>query len=148
MIKMIFSLPTSRVLDGVLLILRVSIAVLMLVHGLPKFQLLLSGAEIQFANVMGMGAEVSLALTVFAEVWCSVLIMVGLGTRVAVIPLIITMLVAVFYIHGQDPFIKQEMGLHYLLVYSVLLIAGSGRHSADFFIGKRFVGVQPENQFG
>jgi putative oxidoreductase len=88
---------------------------------------------------MGMGPVFSLALTVFAEVLCSILILLGLGTRVAVIPLIVTMLVAVFYIHSQDPFVKQEMGLHYLLVYAALLISGSGRYSADFLIEKRLI---------
>ena len=139
MMMKIFSASTSVRRDGLLLVARVSIAVLMLVHGLPKLQLLFSGSAIQFPNVMGMGPELSLALTVFAEVLCSILILVGLATRVAVIPLIVTMLVAVFYIHGQDPFLKQEMGLHYLLVYAVLLIAGSGRYSADFLIEQRLV---------
>ena len=135
----IFSVSTSTGRDTLLLLVRVSIAVLMLVHGLPKLQLLLSGAAIQFPDVMGMGPVLSLALTVFAEVLCSILILVGLGTRVAVIPLIVTMLVAVFYIHSQDPFVKQEMGLHYLLVYAALLISGSGRYSADFLIEKRLI---------
>ena len=136
--KKIFSVRSHESLDGVLLIMRVAIAALMLVHGLPKLALLLQGGPVEFVNLLGLGARVSLALAVFAEVLCSVLILIGLGTRLATVPLIITMMVAVFYVHGGDPFIKQEMGLHYLLVYLVLLIAGSGKYSADYAVGKRY----------
>ena len=80
---------------------------------------------------MGMSPALSLTLAVFAEVICSLLLLFGLGTRLAVIPLIVTMLIAVFFIHGADPFAKQELGLHYLLVYLLLLFAGSGRYSLD-----------------
>lgn len=121
-------------IDIALLIARVAIAAFMLVHGLPKMEKLFSGEPVAFANVFGMGQWLSLGLAVFAEVICSVFILLGLGTRLAVIPLIITMLVAVFYIHGADPFVKQEMGLHYLITYVALLIMGSGRYSLDNYL--------------
>jgi len=113
-----------------LLILRVGVAVMMLVHGIPKLQMLFSG-DIQFPGVMGMSPTFSLTLAVLAEVLCSVLILIGLFTKVAVIPLIITMLTAVFLIHGGDPFATQELGILYLLVYSALLMLGSGKFSID-----------------
>ena len=118
-------------IDSVLLVARVVIAVLMLVHGLPKLIMVFSGDPVAFPGIMGMSPEVSLLLAVFAEVICSLLLLFGLGTRLAVIPLIVTMLIAVFFIHGADPFAKQELGLHYLLVYLLLLFAGSGRYSLD-----------------
>jgi putative oxidoreductase len=118
-------------MDSVLLIARVVIAVLMLVHGLPKLAMLFSGDPVVFPAVMGMSPEISLLLAVFAEVICSVLILIGLGTRLAVIPLIVTMLVAILFIHMNDPFSSKEMGIHYLLVYVLLFITGSGKYSAD-----------------
>jgi len=123
--------PNAFNLDGVLLIARIGIAALMLVHGIPKLGMLLSGEPVAFPGVMGMNPELSLTMAVFAVVVCSILLLVGLGTRLAVIPLIFTMLVAVFYIHAADPFAMQELGLHYLLVYILLLFAGSGRYSLD-----------------
>lgn len=113
-----------------LLILRVGVAVMMLVHGIPKLQMLFGG-DIQFPGVMGMSPTISLAMAVFAEVVCSVLLLIGLFTRVTVIPLIITMLTAVFLIHGGDPFAKQELGIHYLIVYIALFMLGGGRYSFD-----------------
>src|SRR5919107_28258 len=122
----------SNSVDLALLIARVGIALLMLTHGLPKMAMLFSDAPVQFLPLFGASAEFSLALAVFAEVFCSLLLLVGLGTRLATIPLIITMAVAVFFVHAADPFGKQEPALQYLLVYVVLLLAGSGKYSFDY----------------
>jgi putative oxidoreductase len=84
-----------------------------------------------------MSHFISLSLTVFAEVICSLFILLGFATRLAVIPLLITMLVAVFYVHGNDPFGKQEMGLLYLLTYVMLFIMGSGKYSIDNLLYKK-----------
>lgn len=126
----------SKGLDTILLLARLMIAWMMLVHGLPKLSMLTSGVEVKFPGVLGMDPMTSLALAAMAEVFCSILLIAGFATRLAVIPLIITMLVAVFGIHAGD-FAKQELGLHYLLTYAVLLVAGSGRYSVDYFLGSR-----------
>lgn len=138
--KNLFSagLKDSNVSFG-LLLLRLGIGVLMLVHGLPKMGSLLSSEPVSFPSVFGMDATMSLGLAVFAEVGCSILLIAGLGTRIATVPLIITMLVAVLYIHGSDPFAKQEMGIHYLLGYIVLLVTGPGKYSTDYMISKRLL---------
>lgn len=121
----------------VLLILRAGIAVLMLVHGFPKLQMLFSG-DIQFLGIMGMSPTLSLILAVLSEVLCSVLLLIGLGTRLAVIPLIITMLIAVFLVHLNDPFAKQELGLLYLLVYVPILLLGAGKYSFDAVLQRSY----------
>lgn len=131
----VYSLPMP--VDLAILIARVGIAVLMLTHGLPKLSMLLSGEPVQFLPFMGLSQEVSLALAVFAEVFCSILLLVGFATRLAVVPLIITMLVAVLMVHAADPFQMKEPALHYLLVYVVLLLTGSGRYSVDNLLQSR-----------
>lgn len=134
---------TSNTIGLALLIARVGIAALMLTHGLPKLAMLFSGNPVQFPPVMGMSAELSLGLTVFAEVFCSILILVGAGTRLAVVPLAITMLVAALVIHGADPFAKKEMALLFLLGYVVLLIAGSGKYSVDYLLQRKLFATAP-----
>jgi putative oxidoreductase len=124
-------------IDVALLITRVSVAALMLAHGWPKLGMLLSNDPVQFPALLGLSATAALTLAVFAEVVCSLLILVGLGTRLATIPLIITMLVAVFLVHGADPFAKQELGLLYLLPYVILLLTGSGRFSLDYVLQQK-----------
>jgi len=107
----------------------------MLTHGYPKLQKLLAGGEIQFFDFMGIGATASLALAVFAEVLCSVLLVLGLGTRLASIALAITMGVAVFLRHAEDPFAEKEKALLYLLVYLTILVFGPGKYSLDSLVG-------------
>lgn len=121
----------AKQVDVVLLIIRIGVAALMLTHGIPKLQMLIGGGEIQFPGVLGLSPMFSLGLTVFSEVLCSVLLFIGLGTRLASIPLIITMVVAVFLIHASDPFATQELGLLYLFLYTPLLILGGGKYSLD-----------------
>jgi putative oxidoreductase len=135
--KKIFSVqhhPTS--IDIALLVARVGIGLLMLSHGLPKLQTLLSGEPVQFLPVFGLSAQISMWLAVFAEVFCSILLIVGLGTRLATLPLIVTMLVALISVHGADELAKQEPAFHYLLVYVVLLLAGAGKYSVDAWLSK------------
>jgi len=117
-----------------LLLLRVGVACLMLTHGWPKFQNLVAG-NMHFADPIGVGPKVSLFLTVFAEVICSALIFLGLATRLATIPLIINLLVAVFIVHGNDPLPKKELGLLYMLIFITLAVIGPGRFSLDYAIG-------------
>ncbi|UZH55610.1 DoxX family protein [Salinimicrobium tongyeongense] len=136
---------TNIQVDVVLLLLRIGVGAMMLVHGLPKLELLMAGGEVQFPGVMGMNPTLSLILAVFAEFFCSILLILGLTTRFATIPLMITMLVAVFVIHANDPFANQELGLHYLLTYLALLILGAGKFSVDAFLIRNVEKQQPAN---
>lgn len=122
--------PASRNIDFALLIGRIGVSLMMFTHGFPKIGRV-SQDPVKFMDFMGLGPEISLTLAILAEVGCSILVILGLGTRYAVIPLIVTMLTAVFIAHGSDPFSTQEKGFLYVLMYVVLLIAGSGRFSLD-----------------
>lgn len=124
-------------IDLGLLILRIGAGGLMLTHGVPKLINLFGAEEIAFADPFGLGMGTTLALAVFAEFVCSILIIVGLGTRLAAIPLVITMFSAAFIIHASDPFQRKEMAILFLLIFLVLAITGSGKHSLDFYWLKR-----------
>src|SRR5690554_311793 len=122
--------PASNQVDLGILVARVGVSVLMFTHGIPKIGRLFQD-EVTFLDFMGLGPEVSLTLAILAEVLCSILVLLGLATRFAVIPLIITMLIALIMVHGSDPFPIQEKLLLYILIYVVLMITGSGRYSMD-----------------
>ena len=132
--KKIISTDNAVTSDVLLLVLRIGVAALMLTHGLPKMMMLFGDGPIQFLPAFGMSAETSLLLTVGAEVLCSILLLVGAATRLAVMPLIITMLVAAFLVHSADPFAKKELAIIYLLIYSTLLVGGSGKYSIDYLL--------------
>lgn len=141
--KKLFSIqPPAFISDTAILILRIGIGLLMLTHGLPKMEMLFSGYPVQFPPVLALSPELSLGLAVFAEVACSILIMAGIATRISVIPLIITMAIAAFYIHAGDGLAKQEPAIHYLLAYVILLFTGSGRFSMDYLFQRKTVKTQ------
>lgn len=123
--------------DIVVLAVRVFIGFAMLSHGFPKLQMLLAGGKIEFFDFMGMGPQISLILTVFAEFVCSILLILGLFTRVSLGFLIFTMVIAAFVVHGADPFEKREMSLVYLSVYLLLMVVGAGKISVDHMIERR-----------
>lgn len=122
--------PASAQVDFGILIGRIGVSAMMLTHGIPKISRLFQD-EVKFLDFMGLGPEVSLILAIFAEFLCSIFVLLGLGLRWAIIPLLITMLTAVFMVHGADPFSIQEKLWLYVLIYVVLLITGSGRYSLD-----------------
>ena len=107
-----------------------------LLHGLAKFNkmdILIN----RFPDPIGLGSAVSLYLVIFAELGCSILLMLGLYTRLATIPLIITMSVAAFVFHINDPISKIELPVMYLTIYVVLFIMGPGKYALKGPVPKR-----------
>ena len=113
-----------------LLILRVGLSAFMLTHGLSKFQRLFAD-EIKFADPLGIGETPSLILVVIGEFIAPILIMIGFRTRLIALFPAITMLVAAFIVHGDDPFAKKEKALLYLLGYVVVILCGPGKYALD-----------------
>ncbi len=122
-----------------LLLLRVSVGLMMAFsHGWGKIEAFFQAGEVKFADPIGIGPAASLFLAGSAEFFCSLALVIGLLTRLAAIPLAFTMLVAIFIIHADDPFSKQEFALLYLIPYLTLLVTGPGKFSVDSWIVRRF----------
>lgn len=119
------------------LIFRLGISALMLTHGIPKLIKFFGSEEIAFADPLGLGEVVTFTMAVFAEFVCSLLVIIGLGTRLAVIPLIATMAVAALIVHVPDGFGRQELPLLYLTGYVLLFFTGSGKYSLDWYFLSR-----------
>jgi putative oxidoreductase len=120
-----------------LLAVRLLAGGMMLTHGIPKIDRLVGDGPVKFADPFGLGPEISLVLVLFAEVACSILVMIGLKTRLATLPLMFTMLVAAFYIHSSDPFGEKELPLLFFTVFGSILISGAGSYSVDQWIGSK-----------
>lgn len=128
----------TRLNDIALLIFRVTISSFMLFgHGLGKLNRLFSGGEIKFFDPFGIGQQFSLVLAVFAEFFAAGLIILGLLTRFSSVSLIITMFVAGFIYHADDPFGSKEKSLLYLVSYILLFLTGPGKYSLQSIIGKK-----------
>ena len=116
-------------------ILRITVGALMLNHGYNK---LVHFADMQpkFMNFLGLGSTVSLSMVIFAEFFCSVFLLLGLFTRLACIPLIIAMGVALWKAHHFEVFGDGEVPALYLGAYITLLLVGPGKASLDSMMGK------------
>ncbi|PZX59769.1 putative oxidoreductase [Algoriphagus ratkowskyi] len=123
--------------DITLLIVRIGAGSMMLTHGYPKLMKFFNDEPIKFMDFLGIGSVASLSLAVFAEFICSILIMIGFKTRLAAIPLMITMLTAAFIAHGADPFVRKELPLLYFLIFMSVLIFGAGQFSIDGVINRK-----------
>jgi putative oxidoreductase len=117
-----------------LLVLRLWLgSSLLLLHGWSKLTGFTEKAD-KFPDPIGIGPSASLALAIFAEVCCSVLMVVGLFTRAAAFVQVILMSVAFFIVHqarlAHGPN-SGELALVYLGGFVTLLLAGPGRYSFD-----------------
>ncbi len=127
----------QRYHDLVLLLLRLTFGLGMAAgHGWPKLMKLMSGGSIKFYDFAGLGPEISLGLAVFSELLCAALLVIGLYTRLAAVPLLFTMLVAILGAHWGDPFGDFEKALLYAVPYLCLMLAGPGWYSVDAQIRK------------
>ena len=121
-----FSMLLLRLIFGIMIMVK---------HGYLKM-MNFSTLQTQFYDFLGMGTKASLTLSIFAEVFCALFIVLGLFTRFAAIPLVITMLVAVFGANAAKPLIESELALLYLAAFATLLFCGPGRISIDGMINK------------
>jgi putative oxidoreductase len=118
------------------LLLRVAIGALILFnHGLPKLTKF-GSMQSSFFDPFGIGSKWALILVIFAEVFCAILLIIGLFSRFAVIPLIITMCVIIFLSNKGEPLNKLELPILFLSSFIAILLAGPGRLSVDGVIGK------------
>ena len=135
--KRLFSTKTSESAFSLgMLLLRLGSGCLMLInHGLDKLIHFADKAS-RFADPFGIGSTTSLALVVFAEFFCAAFIILGLFTRLAAVPLVIAMSVALFYSNKGAIFGKGELSAIFLICFLTILIMGPGKASLDRFIGK------------
>lgn len=134
----------NRLNDIGLLILRISFGIFMIAgHGWGKMNRLLSGGEIKFYNPFGFGPEISLWLAGLAEFFGSLLIVLGLFTRFGALAVFVTMAIAVFGYHFDDPFRVKEKALLYMFGFIVLFITGAGKYSVQHLLK---VNIKSENK--
>ena len=122
--------------DFGLLFLRMSVGLFIVFgHGWDKL-MNFGTMSTQFPDPIGMGSTVSLALVVFAEVFCGLAFALGLVTRFSALPLIIFMLVGAAVFHADDPWQKKEFALLYLIPFVTVFLSGPGKYSLDRILFK------------
>lgn len=121
---------TQSTIHTWLLLLRIFVSGFMLTHGIPKLMKIIAG-NLTFGDPLGIGSGPSLILATLAEVGFALLVLVGFQTRLAILPILFTMLVAAFLANADKPFKDRELPLMYLLTYGTLFFTGPGKYSID-----------------
>jgi len=118
-----------------MLVLRVVFGLLMLPHGWEKLSHF-AARKHQFMSFMGLSPAVSLGLATFAEFFCSLLLIFGLFTRLATIPLLVAIFV-ILRVNHWEPGGKNQLVAAFLAAYLTLLLIGPGKYSLDARISKK-----------
>lgn len=128
-------LLSERYSNLALLVLRLFVGGMMLTHGVAKLENFTALRE-GFPDPIGMGSTLSLVMIILVEVGCSLMVITGLLTRFAAIPLIFSMCVAAFLTPVDVTMAGSELAIMYLGIFVVIFIAGPGKCSIDYLIGK------------
>ena len=135
----------NRRFDISLLLSRLLFGLLFMMHGLPKINDF-SQMALTFPGQLGIGSEISLILAIFGEVFCSVMLILGLLTRLSLIPMIFTMCIAFFVIHAGDPFSAKELSFIYLTTFIIIWVSGAGKYSLDYMIRVKLIKSLNQNK--
>jgi putative oxidoreductase len=123
-------------LDLALLILRLCLAAIMLVHGIPK--LLAFGGVVQ--GFTGMGVPVpalSAAIATIAEVGGGVLLLLGIATDIAGLLIVVDMLGAIVLVHLKNGFDWTKAGWEYPFTLLCLALGLALSGPGSFAAGKK-----------
>ena len=133
--RVLFNTSKSQYDIG-LIILRLSVGTLMAIHGFDK----LSNFSVyspQFPDPIGLGSKTALILVTFSEFIGGLALCLGFFTRLSSFLIFVTMAVAVFVAHSQDPFAVKELAFIFFLTSFSLMISGAGKYSLDALISKK-----------
>lgn len=128
--------PLPRRYNVALLAMRLLFGGLLLWHGVSKM-MAIDTLSASFPDPMGLGGRLSLYLTIFVEVVCSVAVIFGAFYRLALIPIVVAMAVALFWVHRGDAFVAKELALIFLVVFVLMFMMGAGACALDNIIAKR-----------
>lgn len=127
--------PDGTATSAMLLIARIVFGILLMNHGIQKWTNFQELSAV-FPDPLGVGSPLSLGLAIFGELACSMAFIIGFLYRLAMIPMVFTMAVAFFVIHGNDSFATKELAFVYLVVFILMYIIGPGKFAVDRWIRK------------
>jgi len=124
---------------NVLVIIRIFAGMLIHIHGNMLFDSrMMNTMADSLSNDMGMPFPLLMAyLAKGSEFFGGLLLALGLFTRFATIPLIITMAVAAFVAHHGQITGDGEHAFLFLLIFVAFFFIGSGKWSVDYLLKRK-----------
>ena len=134
--KLLSTNYTDAAFNFGLFLLRAALGVLLCInHGFGKLTNF-NGLQYNFFDPFHIGHRWSLVLSIFAEVFGSMLVVLGLFTRIAALIIVIELSVVVFLFHKGQPLKQSEDAILYLSGFFCILLIGPGKFSTDGMMGK------------
>lgn len=104
-------------------------------HGLEKLQHFTETAA-HFPAPFGLSGDVAVGLSIFGELVCGLAFVFGFLTRLTLLPMIFTMIVAFTTVYGGSVS-AGELAFLYLVIFILSWFAGAGKYSIDGFIARK-----------
>ncbi|AZA57131.1 DoxX family protein [Chryseobacterium shandongense] len=120
--------------DAAFLVFRILLGVeLFRVHGLKKFRVE-NGEKEKIPNPLGLPDKMNTMVASLADTVVPFLIILGLGTRLAVLPTIGVTAIGYFVVHRKDSLEVRDVPYMYTLSLLLVLALGAGRYSLDYYL--------------
>jgi putative oxidoreductase len=119
-----------------MLVLRAGTGIMLFAfHGLPKLQNFEERKD-SFSDPLGIGHTPSLVMVIFTEVFCALLLVLGLLTRAAAFACVFLFAIIIFMVQKNKPWKDSELAMLFLAAVITILFCGPGKWSVDRLIGK------------
>jgi putative oxidoreductase len=129
--------PSSNSFHLVMLFFRVIVSVqLIVVHGLKKIGVSVAEAEL-IPNPLHLPEKINQYFAISSNLVFPILIILGLLTRLAILPVLAVTLTGYFIVHWSDPLLTKDIPFMYSLIFLLLFFLGPGKYSIDYFINKK-----------
>jgi len=122
-----------------LLLFRLLLALeLFRVHGMKKFRIE-NGHREQVPNPLHLPEKLNGFVATFSDTVVPFLLMLGVGTRLVILPTIGVTAVGYFVVHRKDSLEVRDVPYMYTLALLLLLALGAGTYSADYYLLHLFI---------
>lgn len=133
-------IAAERIIHLPLLFLRVAVSLeIMIVHGLKKIGVGVAEAE-KVPDPFNLPYALNQFLATSANLFFPLLVIIGLFTRLAILPTLAVTSMGYFVIHWNDSLIERDIPFMYTMVYLFLLFTGPGKYSIDYLIARKKYG--------
>ncbi|GGF22595.1 DoxX family protein [Flavobacterium limi] len=120
--------------NAAILVFRILLAVeLFRVHGMKKFRVE-NGQKEHVPNPLHLPEKLNGLVATFSDTVVPFFMILGLGTRLAVLPTIGVTAVGYFVVHRKDSLEVRDVPFMYTLSLLLILALGAGKYSLDYYL--------------